>query len=76
VPNERICVTRRAVLGFHAARSMDRRGRLHAEPEASELVLAAYPLAVRGWIRGRGGLSSRLLLLRGRELAAIYPLCR
>ena len=41
VPNDRICVTRRAVLGFHAARSMDRRGRLYAEPEASELVLEA-----------------------------------
>jgi len=27
VPTERICVTRRAVLGFHAARSIDRRGR-------------------------------------------------
>ena len=76
VPNERICVTRRAVLGFHAARSMDRRGRLYAEPEASELVLQAYPAAVRNWIRRRGGLSSRLLLLRGRELAAIYPSCR
>ena len=76
VPNDRICVTRRAVLGFHAARSMDRRGRLYAEPEASELVLQAYPTAVRNWIRRRGGLSSRLLLLRGRELAAIYPSCR
>jgi hypothetical protein len=31
---------------------------------------------VRGWIRRRGGLNSRLLLLRGRELAAIYPSCR
>ena len=76
VPNERICVTRRAVLGFHAARSIDRRGRLYAEPEASELVLEAYPAAVRGWIRRHGGLTSRLLLLRGRELAAIYPTCR
>ena len=76
VPNDRICVTRRAVLGFHAARSMDRRGRLYAEPEASEQVLEAYPAAVRGWIRRRGGLSSRLLLLRGRELTAIYPSCR
>src|ERR1700722_18689664 len=54
VPNNRICVTRRAVLGFHAARSMDRSGR----------------------IRQRGGLSSRLLLLRGRELNAFYPACR
>jgi hypothetical protein len=76
VPNDRICVTRRAVLGFHAARSIDRRGRLYAEPEASEAVLDAYPGPVRGWIRRRGGLTSRLLLLRGRELAEIYPRCR
>jgi hypothetical protein len=76
VPNDRICVTRRAVLGFHAARSIDRRGRIYAEPEASELVLQTYPAPVRGWIRSRGGLTSRLLLLRGRELAAIYPTCR
>jgi hypothetical protein len=76
VPNDRICVTRRAVLGFHAPRSIDRRGRQYAEPEASELVLQAYPAAVRGWIRRRGGLTSRLLLLHGRELAAIYPTCR
>jgi hypothetical protein len=76
VPNERICVTRRAVLGFHGARSIDRQGRLYAEPEASEAVLEAYPGPVRDWIRRRGGLSSRLLLLRGRDLAAIYPRCR
>jgi hypothetical protein len=76
VPDDRICVTRRAVLGFHGARSVDQRGRSYAEPEASDLVLATYPAAVRGWIRRRGGLNSRLLLLRGRELAAIYPSCR
>jgi hypothetical protein len=76
VPNNRICVTRRAILGFHAARSIDRRGRLYSEPEATELVLEAYPSPVRGWIRRHGGLTSRLLLLRGRELAAMYPPCR
>jgi hypothetical protein len=76
VPNNRICVTRRAVLGFHAARSIDRRGRLYAEPEASQLVLEAYPAPIQGWIRHRGGLTSRLLLLRGRELNAFYPACR
>jgi hypothetical protein len=75
VPSNRICVTRRAVLGFHAARSIDRRGRLYREPEASELVLEAYPAPVRSWILRHGGLTSRLLLLRGRELAAIYPTC-
>ena len=76
VPSERICVTRRAVLGFHAARSIDRRGRTYPEPEASELVLEAYPAPVRNWISRRGGLTSRLLLLRGRELAAMYRSCR
>jgi hypothetical protein len=76
VPSERICVTRRAVLGFHAARSIDRRGRIYAEPEASRLVLEAYPDPIRNWIVRRGGLTSRLLLLRGRELASMYRTCR
>jgi hypothetical protein len=76
IPAERICVTRRAVLGFHAARSIDRRGRIYAEPEASRAVQDAYPEPVREWIARRGGLTSRLLLLRGRELAAMYPRCR
>jgi hypothetical protein len=76
VPGERICVTKRAVLGFHAARSVDRRGRVYAEPEASEAVLQAYTGPVRDWISRRGGLTSRLLLLKGRDLAAMYPRCR
>lgn len=76
VPSNRICVTRRAVLGFHAARSIDRRGRMYAEPEASQLVLEAYPPPVRDWISRRGGLNSHLLLLRGRELSLMYPRCR
>ncbi|WP_257166541.1 hypothetical protein [Bradyrhizobium sp. SRS-191] len=76
VPEERICVTRRAALGFHAARSVDRRGRIYAEPEASKLVLQTYPAPVRSWIERRGGLTSRLLLLRGRDLKAMYPSCR
>src|ERR1700724_3226482 len=42
VPNDRICVTRRAVLGFHAARSVDAAGRLRWEPQATDLVLQAY----------------------------------
>src|SRR3977135_3020867 len=43
VPSDRICVTRKAILGFHAARSVDRQGRMYAEPEASPLGLEAYP---------------------------------
>jgi hypothetical protein len=76
VPSERICVTRRAVFGFHAARSIDRRGRMYAEPEASRAVQDSYPEPVRAWISRRGGLTSRMLLLRGRELSAMYPRCR
>jgi len=76
IPSERICVTRRAIFGFHAARSIDRRGKTYAEPEASQLVLDAYPAPVRVWIERRGGLTSRLLLLRGRELMTMYRPCR
>jgi hypothetical protein len=76
VPSNRICVTRRAVLGFHAARSIDRRGRIYREPGATHLVLETYPPPIRNWIRRRGGLTSRLLLLRGRQLDAIYRICR
>ena len=75
IPNERICVTRRAVLGFHAARAVDRRGRVYAAPEATKVVAATYPAPVRAWIARHGGLTRRLILLRGRELAAMYPRC-
>jgi hypothetical protein len=76
VPDDRICVTRRAVLGFHAARSVDAAGRLRWEPQATDLVLSVYPRRVRDWIVRHGGLTSRVILLRGRELAALYPACR
>jgi hypothetical protein len=68
VPSKRICVTRRAVLGFHAARLIDRRGRFQAEPEATEIMYQTYPAAIRGWIHRHGGLTSHLLLLRGVEI--------
>jgi hypothetical protein len=72
VPKNRICVTRRAVLGFHAARLIDRRGRFHVDPEATEIMYETYPTAVRGWIHRRGGLTSHLLPLRGRDLDGFY----
>ena len=75
IPNNRICVTRRAVLGFHAARAVDRQGRIYAAPEATRVVAATYPAPVRAWIARHGGLTRRLILLRGSELAAIYPRC-
>jgi hypothetical protein len=31
---------------------------------------------VRRWINARGGLSSKMVFLRGRELLSMYPECR
>jgi hypothetical protein len=75
IPRSRVCVTSRAILGFHAAQLMDNHGRKYPAPSATHLVEAAYPSAVRSWIERHGGLTSKLILLRGRELAALYPQC-
>ena len=76
VPQSRICVTRRAVLGFHAAWSPDEYGRQVTQREATDIVLAAYPAHVRRWIMRNGGLTRRPIWLRGKQLAAMYPRCR
>jgi hypothetical protein len=75
VPHRRICVTRRAVLGFHAAVAVDRDGNRFSASEATRVIAQTYPAPVRAWITRHGGLSRKLLLLRGRELAALYPSC-
>ena len=74
---EPICVTPRAVLGFHAARLIDlRSGEEYSAAEATRVVAEAYPAAIRAWIRRRGGLTARPIFLHGRELAKLYPACR
>jgi hypothetical protein len=75
VPHDRICVTKRAVLGFHAARWIDERGRTTAAPEATRRVAETYPPMVRTWIEQHGGLTGKPIFLRGRDLAAIYQRC-
>lgn len=62
IPRNRICVTRRAVLGFHAPRWYDlQSGRTTRAPEATRAVTAAYPAGVRAWIKKRGGLTQSYL---------------
>jgi hypothetical protein len=76
IPKNRICVTRRAVLGFHAPKYVDpRSGRTSGSPEATRIVTQSYPAVVRAWIKKRGGLTRKVIYLRGRELAALYPHC-
>ena len=76
IPHNRVCVTRRAILGFHAPRLVDDYGREYLAPEATREVVAAYPAPTRNWISRHGGLRHRPIFLRGQELMALYPLCR
>ena len=76
IPRERICVTSRAVLGFHAPRWVDRKGKQYAASSTTTQAVAdTYPTDVQVWISRHGGLKPRPILLRGRELAAMYPRC-
>jgi hypothetical protein len=75
IPSERICVTPRARLGFHAAWDPGSNGRPITNTGATRLLMEIYPQHVRSWISRRGGLSPRMMYLSGRELAAWYPTC-
>jgi hypothetical protein len=75
IPREQICVTPNAVLGFHAAWTPRANGRPIRSASGTRLFMAVYPPKVRDWIRRRGGLKGKIMLLRGRELAALYPTC-
>ena len=74
IPRERICVTPRARLGFHAAWHPTENG-IVTSRSATKLLMEIYPEHVRTWIKSRGGLTRKLLVLSGPELAAMYPTC-
>jgi hypothetical protein len=77
VPRDRVCVTRRAALGFHAASYYDDASRsLVPTRHGSELVMRLYPPVVRAWINRHGGLRPQMIVMRGRELSALYPVCQ
>jgi hypothetical protein len=75
LPPRQICATPKAVLGFHAAWRRSANGGQVTSPLATELMYELYPANVRKWIASHGGLSRRLILLKGRELAAMVPAC-
>jgi hypothetical protein len=75
VPRERICVTSRARLGFHAAWMPDINGKPVTSPVGTQALWDIYPGYVRRWIVRRGGLSRHMLFLEGRELASMVPAC-
>jgi len=76
VPRDHVCVTRRAVLGFHAASYYNDVSRSLVPTRAgTRLVMRLYPPEVRAWINRHGGLTPDLIMMRGPDLAALYPSC-
>ena len=73
---ERICVTRRARLGFHAAWHHGDNGRPATNRGGTQLLMAVYPQNVKNWLNRRGGLTREMKYLTGRELASMYPTCQ
>jgi len=76
IPRDRICVTRRARLGFHAAWHPGNNGRPVTSRGGTRLLMDIYPQNVRRWIARKGGLTPRMMYLYGRELASMYPTCQ
>lgn len=76
VPRERICVTERARLGFHAAWLPDATGRPRFSSAGTKALWEIYPAHVRSWLTKRGGLKPKMVYLHGTELASMYPSCR
>jgi hypothetical protein len=76
VPHDRICVTANAVLGFHAAWRPGFLGFEVINDPATRTLWNIYPVSIRQWISGHGGLGSTTIYLSGPELFAIFRQCR
>src|ERR1700753_1423952 len=75
VAHDKICVTSHASLGFHAAWDFGANGRAVTNPEATQMLYSMYPSPVKRWIAHRGGLTPKMIFLRGKELQALYKPC-
>jgi len=61
IPHDKICVTSN--------------GRAVTNAEATQMLYSMYPSPVRRWISQRGGLTPRMLFLRGKQLMSMYRPC-
>jgi hypothetical protein len=76
IPRDHVCVTHRAVLGFHAASYFDdAQQTLVPNRQGTEALLRLYPPEIRDWIDRHGGLKPDYIALRGEELSALYKAC-
>ena len=76
IPRDKICITERAMLGFHAGWFENKAGERVVSPTGTRVLYEMYPPIIRNWISRRGGLGPRTIILEGRELAAIYQYCK
>jgi hypothetical protein len=63
------------VLGFHAAWMFDSSGKRIVSASGTQDLMQTYPAPVRAWIARHGGLTPKMIYLRGRDLAAIVAPC-
>ncbi len=75
VPRNRVCATRNASFGFHAAWQPDGAGGHVTNDAATRRLLTVYPARIRDWIAHHGGLNTEMITLTGPELAALVPSC-
>lgn len=75
VPHDRICVTPKAVLGFHAAWRPGLFGFEIINDPATRTLWNIYPVPIRQWISRNGGLGLATIYLSGPELLSMYRQC-
>ena len=61
IPKQRICVTERARLGFHAGWVDDQSGQQAVSIEGTDLMYQMYPREIQRWISLHGGLGPKLI---------------
>ena len=76
VPKDKICITERAMLGFHAGWLETNAGERVLSPTGTRVLYEMYPPIIRSWIARQGGLGERTIVLEGRDLATIYRHCK
>ena len=74
IPKERVCITDRAKLGFHAAWIDDHGGHRSISAEGTSLMYQMYPPRIQNWITRYGALGVRVM--KGRELATFCTRCK
>jgi len=75
VPRERICLTRNAVFGFHAAVAQKEWRYPGAGSAGTRVLWELYPEPVRKLIAQKGGLTGRMIYVNASELAKTFSRC-